>query len=164
LLPSRQRAMAIPLAEGAEDWKISVSLVSGKAAEFSPKPESGIVADSWRAAPAVACDSLVDRVYFGHPLLGYVAAFRPDGEELWRVSIPSFRQIGNATSLRALTFDDLRGLEGKYDTLGRIIPSGPFLLIEFRTPTVRSNNMSTITEVGSSWGRLGHGTALQARL
>ena len=41
----------------------------------------------------LACDPELARVYFGNSLLGYVVAYRLDGRELWRMSLPGFQSV-----------------------------------------------------------------------
>jgi hypothetical protein len=45
------------------------------------------------AAAPIACDQELGRVYLGSAFLGYVVAYRLDGRELWRVSLPDFQTV-----------------------------------------------------------------------
>ncbi len=82
-------------------------------------------------APALGCDMDVERAYFGHPLLGFVAAFDISGTELWRLDIPEFETVvdradpSNADHLVAL-------LQQQGSLLLRVVPSGTRIAVQYR--------------------------------
>jgi hypothetical protein len=45
------------------------------------------------AGAPLACDRELARVYLGSPFLGYIVAYRLDGRELWRMSLPGFQTV-----------------------------------------------------------------------
>ncbi len=74
------------------DASIEVTDPSGVVlSRIEPVPTSGVASEAWHTRPRLSCDTAIDRVYFAHPLLGFVAAYRPDGMLLWKVDLSAFR-------------------------------------------------------------------------
>lgn len=84
------------------------------------------------AGAPLGCDSEVPRVYVGSSYLGEVVAFRPDGRELWRLSLPNFQ---SAVDL-PLADKTRRGRTKLLDSEGsilkaRLVPHGPFVAVSY---------------------------------
>ena len=62
----------------------------------------------------LGCDPAIGRFYVGHVFVGYLAAYRPDGKELWRVELPKFKTIADRdlSALSNRAFTDLIESEG----------------------------------------------------
>jgi hypothetical protein len=84
------------------------------------------------AAAPLACDPELARVYLGSPFLGYVVAYRLDGRELWRMSLPGFLTVTG----RPLDGPSPRGLSRLVESEGsvccRMAPMGSELAIAYR--------------------------------
>lgn len=97
----------------------------------SPPPGLSVRFVRAGVAPALGCDMEVERVYFGHPLLGFVAAYDTSGTELWRLDIPEFETVvdradpSNADHLVPL-------LQQQGSLLLRVVPSGTRIAVQVR--------------------------------
>lgn len=84
------------------------------------------------AQPAIACDTERARFYLGSAFLGYVVAYRPNGQELWRIELPEFRTVIG----RAPEDNTVRGLSNLIESDGSILcklsSMGSFIAIAYR--------------------------------
>jgi hypothetical protein len=84
------------------------------------------------ATPSVACDKELARVYVANSYLGYVVAYRPDGRELWRVSLPSFQSVIG----QPLDDKSPRGFYNLIESNGgivcKMVPKGDLLAVAYR--------------------------------
>lgn len=132
---------AVALAPGTQDWTLRLSQEGDPLGQIQVLPLSGVVADGWSSSPGpgVACDSESDRVFFGHPVLGYVAAYRVDGTLLWRHYLPDFevpnwldRNEGGVDGQEVVIDAQTVGSDLSSSSMGRISFVDGYLLVEYR--------------------------------
>jgi hypothetical protein len=133
---------AVPVGSRAQDWVLRLSRAGTRIRDIQPSRASGIIADGWNSAPGpgVACDERTQRIFFGHPILGYVVAYNSDGRELWYQELPGFelpewlsrslkptaeREVVDAATVRT---------DVSNSVMGRLSFSGDHLLAEYRGP------------------------------
>lgn len=145
------RSVQLVSREDGQDWALAIR-DGTTTREVLPKPRSQVRGADWRAFPNVGCDAEVDRFFFGHPLLGYVAAFSREGDQLWIETVPHF--VGMDTE-RADTpsLDSLR--DRPHDVLGGVYPSGPYVLVEYTDSSAGLRRHAVFHRSGKLIGVLG---------
>lgn len=98
--------------------------------EILPEPQTLL-----EGAPAafpinLACDLEIERVYFAASVDGWVSASTTEGKELWRVQLPSFDHASVTQGQPTPADWDFLGEE--FTFVMQIVPSGPYLLVEYR--------------------------------
>lgn len=126
-------------------------------ATISPMPKSHMDASRWGVGPTMACNPRLGRVYYGHPVMGYITAFDTTGSVLWSVSIPNFSSMEGDTNLQSVgPVEIFRALNKSRSLLSRLLSSGESVLVEVRTGGkghshyLVSNN-GTIQKMISMW-------------
>lgn len=100
------------------------------------RPEPRMVASTpsdARAETPLGCDQEAGRFYLGNAFLGYLVAYRPDGRELWRISLPHFIPIrpSSTSGLSPRELSDLIESQGGI-TFSRIAIDGDVVAIAYR--------------------------------
>jgi len=116
------------------------------------------------SAPALGCDAEQARFYVGNSFLGYVVAYRSDGRELWRRSLPGFRTI-IGHPIGGLTDREVsRLLESEGSIMSRVEPMGSSIAVAYRLQgrwhaTVFHRTGEQVAQVGPWDGSLVGSTA-----
>ena len=86
----------------------------GKLITLTPQPRVHETLNKGYDPVPLGCDPAIGRFYVGHVFVGYLAAYRPDGKELWRVGLPKFKTIADRdlSALSNLAFSNLIESEG----------------------------------------------------
>lgn len=100
--------------------------------EFVPEPHATLVGGGGGVAASLACDAEIDRFYFFHPLVGYLAAYDRDGKLLWRESVPDFVSI-ESRPVEEDVNAKMAALHAWASIGVQIQSAGPYVLVEYRT-------------------------------
>ncbi len=111
-----------------------IELHHGDLVESVPTPRQSFLKTNFIGVPApFGCSST--RVFWAHPVLGYVSAFGPSGKLLWQHDLPGFKSIdtqrerleGNIPAI-------MEGFQAKFSLASRVIVVGEVLCVEHRDP------------------------------
>lgn len=131
-LPSGRRVEHLIRSADLTNHAIRIFEGDKSIAEFTPRPSAKLVGGGGGVPPTLACDTEIDRFYFFHPLVGYVAAYDRDGNMLWQDPVPDFIQIESKPVKEELDAK-LEALDTWASIGVQIQASAPYVLVEFKT-------------------------------